>query len=145
MDYPQAMREMLATDVAITAIVDDDRIYENSALSRLGLPSETSTWQGALILVKGRAVGAGATFRDRGLGATDLRQVVEVWLYADGDAGYTTLDQLVPLIIAKFNGRKLAGVSGIASYAGYIKDRAPELGNACFYRLDFQISGIGVG
>lgn len=72
-------------------------------------------------------------------GFTGTRQVIEVWVY--DDIAYTSivpaLDLLIPLLQ-----RTLVTGYGRLRYLGFIKERAPDLNQAAFYRLDFELIGL---
>ena len=72
-------------------------------------------------------------------GFTGTRQVFEVWLY--DDTAYTSIasarDLLIPLLQ-----RTLITGFGRLRYLGFLKERAPELNNAPFFRTDFELIGL---
>ena len=72
-------------------------------------------------------------------GFTGTRQVFEIWLYDDTSptAIASARDLLIPLLQ-----RVLITGFGRLRYLGFLKDRAPDMNNAPFFRLDFELIGL---
>lgn len=68
------------------------------------------------------------------------RQVVEIWLYADGNAGYSTLESAQARIFTLLNGKRINGA--LVRWVNDIEDeRAPDgvLDNASLIRDDYEV------
>jgi hypothetical protein len=72
-------------------------------------------------------------------GFTGTRQVVEVWIY--DDAAYTTIASARDLVFALLQRALITGY-GRLRYLGFIKDVAPDLNDAPFFRLEFELIGL---
>lgn len=72
-------------------------------------------------------------------GFTGTRQVFEIWLYDDVSrtAIASARDLLIPLLQ-----RTLVTGFGRLRYLGFLKENAPDMNNAPFFRVDFELIGL---
>jgi hypothetical protein len=74
---------------------------------------------------------------------TSMRQVVEIWLYADSGAGYTAIDSAYDRIFALFQGYQFSDSSEI--FLVNVIDRMRDEGalkGASLARMDFEVFSI---
>jgi len=124
-------------------------IYTYAETGRLGINQQTtpSAWDATTRKLKPCAV-----VKDRARvpdgGVTDdleqlasWRQVVEIYLYQDGDTDGSTLDTVADRLFVLFHGRRIS--SKITHWANSIvSEREPALNRAHMNRIDFAVHGI---
>ena len=93
-------------------------------------------------VIKSRAKMPDGQITDLHLQWQSARQVVEIWIYQDGDVGYSVIDQAVARIYTLLQARR---VNGKPVRWQQTLDRPPRdesLNMACFSRIDFQVLAI---
>lgn len=137
------IRDVLASDAGLAALLTGG-IYSYEQIGRNGISRVTTpdayAADGFLkpcAIVKGGDARATGAIRDD---APGMRQMVEVYLYDDGDRGYGTITQARDLAAALLDWQWLAD-AGFARRAGGADDlRDPKLNNAALVRGDFEIA-----
>jgi hypothetical protein len=119
-------------------------VYFSDNLPREGLTQDVvpEAWDDDGFLkpccvVKGRAVVPTNDIRDTENQLTSFRQVIECWLYDDGDAGYTALKEAANRIYMLLQDRPVTGAFSLTLDQQLKLPRAVELGNAVSLRLDY--------
>ncbi len=124
-------------------------IYTFDETGRLGVnrDSTPSAFDGAsgllkpCCVVKDRAQIPDGGVNDDGTQATSYAQIVELWFYNDGDAGYTVIEQAVDRVYTLFHGKKVSFAQ--VHWAGNVNDqRDRDLDYAALSRSDFEVRAI---
>jgi hypothetical protein len=147
MSFESTIKSVLAGDGTLTGILTGGVYSYTADTRRLGLTRDMSPspfLDGFLrpcALVKGRSqIGTGAII-DEDQQVASVRQVIEIWLYDDGDAGYTALETARAQIYKLLQLKMLSG-GGEVSWAGDIDNlRDPELDHAVALRADYVVNG----
>jgi hypothetical protein len=143
MGIGEAIREALAGDEGLAGLLTGG-IYRyeqtgRNGISRVTTPDAYGT-DGFLrpcAVVKAGEARAVAAVRDAAAGT---RQVVEVYLYDDGDSGYGTILEARDQVVAALDRAWVAGAGFITRAGGADDLRDPKLNNAAVARVDFEIS-----
>lgn len=124
-------------------------VYSYEQTGRLGINRRSTSnafdVNGKLKLcavVKPRAKVPDGDIRDPKLQLASYRQVVEVWVYGDGDAGYSGIDQAVQRIYQVLHGKRAGGKPIRWQTTLERPPRDDTLNEACVSRIDFQILAI---
>ena len=80
---------------------------------------------------------AAAAIRDSQAGT---RQMVEVYLYDDGDSGYGAILTARDLVVALLDRQWIDGAGYLRRVGGAEDERDPKLNNAAVVRVDFEVS-----
>lgn len=91
-----------------------------------------------LAVVKPRSLVGTTDIRDQARQLTSTNQVIEIWLYADGAAGYSTLENAASRIYVLLHERRVAGQFSMTFDQKLYPPRASELGDAGVIRMDFM-------
>lgn len=76
----------------------------------------------------------------RDIGVASYRRVVEIWLYADGDSTYDTLETVQGLILTALDEQMIGSSKHILRwFANPLKDKDPALDNALVMRSDYDL------
>ena len=79
----------------------------------------------------------------RDIGVASYRQVVEVWLYADGDSTYDTLETVQASIFTALDEQMIGSSNLILRwFANPIKGKDPALDNALVLRSDYGLNTL---
>lgn len=70
-----------------------------------------------------------------------FRQVIEIWLYSDGDGNYDTLNVARARIYELMEFTRVPGAMDFEVAYAIVDGRAPEASNARMQRVDFAIRG----
>jgi hypothetical protein len=72
------------------------------------------------------------------------RQVIEIWLYNDGAAGFATLRTVKARLFVVLHGKQIVGSTKLAGFwiGGPDGLRDPNLDNACVVRADYVVRGL---
>jgi hypothetical protein len=142
-DYPALIRTRLAADVPLMALLTGG-IYNYEALKRNGIKGETAAWNSGLMkpccVVKPRPHVPFGDIKDAATQFSTSRQVIELWLYNDGDAGYTTLRSAQALIYASLHLRRVVGAFQLR-FTGDLAAPDPLLNDAATLRLEYTVIG----
>jgi len=127
-------------DILVGGVYTDDETDRNG-IGRTTTPAAygTSGFLQPCAYVKERAqIGNwGGAYGNSGY--TGTRQIIEVWLYED--TAYTAIETAREQVIQLLQ-RTLIGEMGKLRYQAFVKNRAPELNRAAFFRLDFDLIGM---
>lgn len=93
-------------------------------------------------VVRGRDINAIPAIKTPKAGIRMVRQVVEVYLYADADAGWTTLNTAKDRVLALLDMKPLTGAFPV-QFVNEVVFRETPLQNACAIRLEFAVNGRG--
>lgn len=93
-------------------------------------------------VIKSRANVPDGQIIDLHLQWQSARQAAEIWIYQDGDAGYSVIDQVVARIYTLLQARRAGGkpVRWLQTLSRPPRDES--LNMACFSRIDFQVLAI---
>lgn len=142
-DYPALITARLAGDMPLSTLLTGG-IYNYEALPRNGIKAKAQAWNNGLMkpccVVKPRPQVPFGDIKDALTQFTTSRQVVELWLYNDGDAGYTTLRSTQAMILTLLHLRRVAGAFQLR-FAGDLAAPDPELNNAATLRLEYLVIG----
>lgn len=124
-------------------------IYTYADTGRLGIGehSTPAAFDGTTHKLKPCAViKARPQVPDGGIADDDLqevsfRQVVEVWLYNDGNAGYSTLEAVQARLLTVLHGKTIGGRLVRWQYS-MAQEREDMLTEACMTRTDFETFGV---
>ena len=92
-------------------------------------------------VVKARPQVADGQIADDVTQDVSYRQVVEWWLYADGDAGYGTLETVAARLFVLFHGKVASGRISRWLYT-MEQSREDALQEAAMLRVDFETLGV---
>jgi len=143
-NHPATIKAVLAADATLTGILTGG-IYTYRETGRLGI-SRTTTPNAFLdgflrptALIKGRQELADGEIQDSDGQFSTTRQVIEIYLYDDGDNNYSTLETARTRIYALLQNKQLTGIAEIV-FVGDIDDlREQELDNAALLRQDWLV------
>ncbi|MCZ2099716.1 MAG: hypothetical protein LC121_26330 [Anaerolineae bacterium] len=138
----ETIRDVLAGDGTLAALLTGG-IYSydetgRNGISRAALPDAFDT-DGFLLpcaVVKTGEARAAAAIRDSQSGT---RQMVEVYVYNDGDSDYGTITSARELVIGLLDRQWIAGVGFVQRAGGADDLRDPKLNNAALARVDFEV------
>ena len=146
MSYDGAIYTLLSADATLVAILTGGiyhkRDMTTEGIDRDGTPDAFDTI-GLLkpcLVVSGRGNIPTNQLADPATQYTTTSQVVELWFYADRDAGLDTLESATERVYALLQGKKVTGAARM-SLVNELMGRAPELDNAVFIRHDYQVIG----
>lgn len=96
----------------------------------------------AVVKARGAVPDGGAD--DDGAQVASYRQVVEVWLYADGDAAPDVIDAAARRAFGVLHGKMIGDSKVIAHWAGnyFGGERDASLDNALMLRCDFAVRAL---
>jgi hypothetical protein len=142
-DADQLVYDRLAADETLTDILTGG-VYFADDLPGEGITKKTypDVWNGVRLkpfaVVKGRGVIPTFDVRDKEAQLTSTNQVIEIWLYNDRDAGYTTIKQARDQIYTLLHERPVTGTFALWFDQELKMPRADELGSAVTLRLDYM-------
>lgn len=149
MSFESEVAAILTGDATLMALLTGG-VHVSATVGQLGITREAvgaafdaSGWLKPTLLVRQRNRVPTGDVLDFDAKIESARQMVEVWLYADGSAGYATLDSAAARVRSLLMGRQLTG-SFELQLALWV-DRAREegaLSGAALERLDFQVDFI---
>lgn len=147
MSYANAIKTLLAADSTLMASLTGG-IYTNLETKKLGINKVTtpSAFDASSILKPCGSIKDRATVPYGGIADPDAQyittsQIIEVWLYGDGDTGYAVLQVARDRIYALLQNNRVTGAFEIR-LANIIEGvLAPELDNAAVIRCDYQVFG----
>jgi hypothetical protein len=142
-DYPALITTRLTGHAPLLALLTGG-IYNYEALPRNGIKAKPQAWNNGLMkpccVVKARPQVPFGDIKDSATQFTTSRQGVELWLYNDGDAGYTSLRSAQQVILTLLHLRRVAGAFQMR-FAGDLAAPDPELNNAATLRLEYTVIG----
>jgi len=147
MSYAAAIKTLLAADATLTATLTGG-IYDFLETKKLGINIVTtpSAFNASSVLkpcalIKARSEIPFGGIADPNAQYITISQVVEIWLYSDGDLGYTALATARDRIYALLQNNRVAGAFE-TRLANIIEGvNAPELDYAALIRADYQVFG----
>lgn len=137
----------LEADATLTALLTGG-LYSSTETGRLGISIDSTpdAYDNGFLLpcaiVKARALTPTNELADADGQFMTTRQVIEVWLYDDGRADYSTLEAARSRIYALLQDQH-EDITGAVSiqWAGNLDDLRDEtLHNACLLRQDWQVN-----
>lgn len=115
--FDARIHQLIAADTTLQALVPGgiylDVNLHRDGIKRATLPSAYDATTGLvrpLIAVRGRAIVA-TGLRDSSQGWRSVRQIVEVWVFADGDAAHLTLDAAAKRLFLLLDQTRTNGMS----------------------------------
>ncbi|HVU10685.1 MAG TPA: hypothetical protein VHD90_05375 [Phototrophicaceae bacterium] len=142
MAISEVIRDALAADGTLAALLTGG-VYSYAQIGRNGISRVTTPSAYAaggflkpLAVVKASEVKAIPAIRDSDSGS---QQVVEIFLYDDGDNGYTTVTSARDRVIALLDRQWMSGVGYLRQVGGADNLRDPKLNNAALVRVDFEV------
>lgn len=145
-------RTILAADTGTggvaTLLTGGIYTYEQTGrlgINRNGTPSAFSTTTGLLkpcAVIKPRAKVPDGEIVSLGSQLASYRQVVEVWLYNDGDVGYTVIDQAVARVYKLLHAKRAGNRPVRWQNTIERPPRDDTLNYACVARVDFLVIAI---
>jgi hypothetical protein len=142
MAISETIRDVLAGDATLTGLLTGG-IYRyeqtgRNGISRITTPDsyDSGGFLQPCAIVKAGQARAGTAIRDSVGG---IRQVVEVYLYDDGDSGYSAITAARDQVIALLDRRWIDGAGYVRWVIGVEDERDSKLNNAALARVDFEI------
>lgn len=137
------IKTLLAADSTLSTPLTGG-LYTFEETKRLGIskqttPSAFNTQTGILkpcLLVKGRDPVPDGAISDLAAQYASFKQVVEIWVYNDGDAGYSVINTAIARIYVLLHGKRVSLVP-LRWVNGLREQRDAALQYACFARDDF--------
>jgi hypothetical protein len=135
----------LSGDATLIALLTGG-VYLSRSLPRRGITRDDldAAWMDSetgalkpLAVVKPRSVVATSDVKDQTRQLTSTAQVIEIWMYADGDAGFATLESAANRIYTLLQERRVTGTFSLTFDQQLYPPRASELGDAGVIRLDY--------
>lgn len=149
--FEGAIKALLAGDATLLATLTGGVYSYNADTRRLGITRQMSPspfLDGFLrpcALVKARDLIPSGGLLDSDQQFASVRQVVEVWFYNDGDAGYTALQTARDRVYALLQQASLAG-GGLVTWTNDLDNvRDPELDHAAALRSDYIVNATRQG
>lgn len=143
MAYPAQITALLTADATLTALLTGG-IHAFESLPRNGVKELSAAWANGrmkpLAVVKGRSHVPFGGIKDTQTQFTTSRQIVEIWLYNDGDQKYTTLRSAQDRIFTLLHLKRIAGAYQIR-YVSDLIAPDPVLNNAATIRLEYAVIG----
>ena len=146
MSYAAAIKTLLAADATLMAVLTGG-IYDFLETRKLGINSVTtpSAFASGVLkptaLLKGDSETPFGGIADPNAQYITVSQLVSVWLYNDGDAGYAALATARDRIYALLQNSRVVGAFEIR-LANIIEGvSVPELDYAALIRADYQVFG----
>ena len=143
MAISEAIRDVLAADATLAALATGG-IYSYEQTGRNGISRVTTpnAYQpgGFLkpsVVVKAEAAKTVPAIRDSASGA---QQMVEVYLYDDGDHGFDTLSSARDRVITLLDRQWLSGIGYLRQISGADNERDPKLNNAALVQIAFTVT-----
>lgn len=149
MSYEAEIAVILSADATLVALLTGG-IYVSATVGPLGITREAtpsafdaSNYLKPCALVKQRDKVTTGDVLDFDAKIESVRQMVEVWLYADSGDGYTTLDSAGARIRTLLMGRQLTDSFELrlALWRDRLRDEG-ALQGAALERLDFQVDFV---
>lgn len=124
-------------------------IYADQNLGRAGInrtntpAAYTNGIVQPLLLVKGRAVIPDGALRDPADQTTSTRQVIELWLIDDGDAGFDTINLAADRCYEMLQMQYVGG--GHVEFISQLAERDPERNHAATIRAEYEVVAVKTG
>lgn len=149
MSYESEVAALLEADATLDALLTGG-IYVSATVGPLGITRETNPaafdangWLKPCALVRERNKVPEGSVLDFDAQIESVRQIVEVWLYADSSAGYATLDTAAQRIRALLMGETLTASFELRLAVWLARQRDNgALAGAAMQRLDFQVDFV---
>lgn len=146
MSYATSIKTLLAADTTLMATLTGG-IYTYTETRKLGINAVTTPSAFAssvlkpCLLIKDRGEIPFGGIADPNAQYITVSQVVELWLYADGDTGYGALATARDRIYALLQNNRVTGAFEIRLVNIIEGVNAPELDYAALIRADYQVFG----
>ena len=143
MTLSSIIRDVLAGDVTLAGLLVGG-VYSfaqtgRSGISRASLAEAFDNASGFLqpcAVVKAGVVAQAEAIRDSVAGS---RQLVEVYLYNDGDSDYATINAARDRVVALLDRQWIGGAGWLRQVGGADDGRDPKLNGAAVIRVDFEV------
>ncbi|MBX3081722.1 MAG: hypothetical protein KF716_08800 [Anaerolineae bacterium] len=146
MSYAAAIKTLLVADATLAAALTGG-IYSYQDTKKLGINQVTTplAFTAGILkpcaLIKDRGETPFGGIADPNAQYVTTSQIIEIWLYDDGEAGYATLQMARDRIYALLQHNRVAGSFEIR-FANIVEGvPAPELDNPAAIRADYQVIG----
>ncbi len=144
MGMSEVIRDGLAADSTLAALLTGG-IYSYAQVGRNGISRvtmadayEAGGFLKPLAVVKAGDAKAVPAIRDSESG---WQQMVEVFLYDDGDNGFTTITSARDRVITLLDRQWMSGAGYVRRIGGADDLRDPKLNNAALVRIEFEVKG----
>lgn len=125
-------------------------IYTPATAGRLGVnrintPAAYDATTGLIkpcLLIKTDSGGPDGGVADDSGQSVSVRDVVRLWFYADGDAGYAVIRNARARVYGLLHGKSLTGLYGLRWFNEVLEGHDPTLEMACFERDDYECRRI---
>lgn len=149
MSYAAAIHALLAADGTFTGLLTGG-VYLYGAEGRLDVTRQThpaafdaTTGQlKPLCSVRGRATVPDGRLADDAAKTLSMRQVVELWFYNTGNAGYATITSAADRAFTLLHETRLSAGGKVRLVNELDNERAAELQNAALIRRDYAVFGL---
>lgn len=138
-----AIALVLAADTTLTALLTGG-VYTWDASGRNGISPESlpSAYSNGFLkpvgLVWKRSEVPWGGGHDAAVQWKTLRDVVEIYLYNDGDSTYTTIESAAARVEKDLDDKFITGAGFLKAIYRYY-DRDTDLNNSIYIRIDFQV------
>lgn len=147
MSYAQAVFDLLDADAPLAALLTGG-VYVGRDVPQEGINREdypdaygSNGLLQPIAVVRGRRVIPDNAVRVPQDKFVAVGQVVEIWFYDDKAAGWDTIDAAALLVYGLLQDEQISEAYNCTLVNRIVEERDPELGGACFVRLDFSIVG----
>lgn len=148
MSWGSAVHTVLSADSTLLSLLTGGVFNYDSlpadGISRTAYSSAYNATTGLLkpiVVVKGRGVTPEGSLRDANGQYISVRQVVELWFYADRDAGYTTIKSAADRAYALLQDKGLTAAFNCRLVNSLDSLRASEMQDAVSIRRDYEVIG----
>ena len=141
----EVIRDVLAGDATLAGLLVGG-VYSfaetgRNGISRASLAEAFDDASGFLqpcAVIKVGEIKAADAIRDSAAG---LRQLVEVYLYDDGDSDYMAINSARDRVVALLDRQWIDGAGWLRQVGGADDGRDPKLNGAAVIRVDFEVMG----
>lgn len=143
-NYPEAVYDVLvASDDLLDVLTGGVILYRDQPIEAIDPENTPDFFDSDSLLLPLASIKGRAAIPDNQMGVrtyASLDQVVEIWLYADRDAGWSDLDSAAQIIFGLLHDQQVEDSFNVM-WVNELEGRDSTLGNKCFLKLDYQVKG----
>lgn len=146
MSYEATVYNKLNADSTLLALltggVYHSETMKQTGINRTNMPTafDSNGFLKPMGVIVGRSVIPIQSIKTPSTGHRVVQQTVEVYLYGDADAGYSTLESAKNRVVTLLDMKPMASTFAVQLTGEQIFRETP-LNNACAMRIDFKILG----
>lgn len=147
MSYPSTIYDLLSANAPLVAELTggiyDGRDVPDEGINREDYPDayDSNGLLQPVAVVRGRRVIPDNGFRVPKAQYVAVSQVVEILFYDDKSAGWDTIETAAQMVYELLQDQQVNNAYNCTLVNVIEEERAPELGGACFMKLEFQVTG----